>query len=227
VHQAEAEEDFLGRVAVAERGGGDHDQQRKAAGLHHQVPLATVDSLRAVVAAGGFADGVCGLPGSGKTTLAMRLAEHVPAVRLCPDEWMTDLGLDLFDEAARDRLERRLSSHAQDLLSLGQSVILEFGFWGRPERDEKRLAARALGVAVELHCLTVSLDELCKRIESRSADGTWGTALVTRKMLEEYAEHFEAPEEDELELFDQSPPGHFRWTLSKRAVSNEVRGETA
>ena len=36
---------------------------------------------------------VCGLPGSGKTTLARRLEETILAVRLCPDEWMADLGL--------------------------------------------------------------------------------------------------------------------------------------
>lgn len=85
---------------------------------------------------------LCGLPGSGKTTLAKRLAGELPAVRLCPDEWMADLGVDLFDEATRDRLERRFWSHAQDLLRLGQTVILEFGFWSRTERDEKRLGAR-------------------------------------------------------------------------------------
>ncbi|MEO3973638.1 AAA family ATPase [Streptomyces sp. CAU 1734] len=150
---------------------------------------------------------VCGLPGSGKTTLAGHLADRVPAVRLCPDEWMTGLGLDLFDEAARDRLEQVLSSHAMDLLRLGQSVILEFGFWGREERDAMRLAARALGAGVELHSLTASLDELYRRVESRSAHGTRGTAPVSRAMLEEWAEQFETPDEDELGRFDQPPPG--------------------
>jgi len=85
---------------------------------------------------------LCGLPGSGKTTLAKRLAREIPAVRLCPDEWMADLGIDLFDERTRERLERRFWDHAQDLLRLGQNVILEFGFWARSERDDKRLAWR-------------------------------------------------------------------------------------
>ncbi|MGW5277821.1 hypothetical protein ACWEQP_36125 [Streptomyces sp. NPDC004044] len=52
----------------------------------------------------------------------------IPAVRLCPDGWMSDLGADLFDELIHDRLEEWFWAHAQDLLRLGQTVILEFGF---------------------------------------------------------------------------------------------------
>ncbi|MFE3143716.1 AAA family ATPase [Streptomyces scopuliridis] len=150
---------------------------------------------------------LCGLPGSGKTTLAKRLTRAIPAVRLCPDEWLADLGADLFDEQMRDRLERRFWAHAQDLLRLGQTVILEFGFWGRSERDEKRLAAHALGVPVELHYLAASADELCRRLESRCLRGEPGTVPVGRELLKEYVRLFQAPDDDELSLFDAPPPG--------------------
>ncbi|KAB8188804.1 AAA family ATPase [Nonomuraea phyllanthi] len=150
---------------------------------------------------------LCGLPGSGKTTLAKRLADEVPAVRLCPDEWMASLGIDLFDEQARDRLERRFWEHAQDLLRLGQSVILEFGFWARSERDEKRSRARALGVAVELRYLAAPIDELCRRLEARNGKGEPGTVPISRELLEEYAKLFQAPDDDELALFDEPSPG--------------------
>ena len=50
---------------------------------------------------------ICGLPGAGKTTLARELEVSLPAVRLGGDEWMTDLGVDLFDQPFRDRLEAR------------------------------------------------------------------------------------------------------------------------
>ncbi|AZP22262.1 ATP-binding protein [Streptomyces aquilus] len=149
---------------------------------------------------------LCGLPGSGKTTLAKRLAEEIPAVRLCPDEWLAALGVDLFDEPARDRLERRFWHHTQDLLRLGQTVILEFGFWGRAERDEKRVAARALGVPVELHYLAVPMDELHRRLEARNRKEAPGTVPISHELLEKYVNVFQAPDADELRLFD-APTG--------------------
>jgi predicted kinase len=145
---------------------------------------------------------VCGLPGAGKTTLARRLADGIPAVRLCPDEWMASLGFDLYDEVGRDRLEAQFWRLAQDLLRLGQSAILESGFWLRSDRDEKRLGARALGAAVELHYLDVSLDERWRRIERRNAEGSWHTVPITRSQLEHYERFFEIPERAEMDLFD-------------------------
>jgi predicted kinase len=147
---------------------------------------------------------VCGLPGSGKTTLAQRLGEEMSAVRLCCDEWMAHLGIDLYDEDARDRIEKLFWQLAQDLLRLGQSVILESGFWLRFDRDEKRLGARGLGVAVELHYLDVPFEELSQRLEARTAEGAWGTVPINREQLRHWAQFFQPPDRAELDLFD--PP---------------------
>src|ERR687891_2967400 len=118
---------------------------------------------------------ICGLPGSGKTTLAEQLAPIVRAVRVSPDEWKHDLGIDYYDEQTRVRLEERLWRLGQELLMLGQSVILENGFWAREERDELRLAARTLGVAVELHYLEAPVEELWRRLELRNEQSKPGT----------------------------------------------------
>ena len=146
---------------------------------------------------------ICGLPGSGKTTLAKQLASEVPAVRLCPEEWKHDLGIDYYDEQGRVRLEKRLWRLAQELLGLGQSVILENGFWAREEREELRLGARSLNVAVELHYLEAAVDELWRRLEMRNEEAKPGTVPIKREDLEKWADQFEAPDASELALFDE------------------------
>ena len=145
---------------------------------------------------------MCGLPGAGKTMVARRLAAEIPALRLCPDEWITRLGFDLFDEVVRERIEALQWALAQEVLRLGRSVILENGFWQRAERDEKRLAARALGAQVELRYLDVPLDDLWRRIEARNAESGWRARPIRRDELEKWARSFEAPDAAEMALFD-------------------------
>jgi predicted kinase len=119
------------------------------------------------------------------------------------DQWTTDLGLDVWDDEFRVRLERQLWALTQELLAQGQSVILEWGHWARVERDEKRLGARALGVEVELHYLNAPLEELIERAERRSASGEWTASPITRAHLEQWATTFQAPDEEEILLFDK------------------------
>jgi predicted kinase len=145
---------------------------------------------------------ICGLPASGKSTLARRLAPRMLAVRLDKDGWVTQLGADLWDDDFRVRLERQLWALAQDLLALGQSVILEWGHWARVERDEKRASARSLGVRVELHHLDAPLEELIERAERRNASGEWTAAPITRAHFEAWATIFQPPDEAEMLLFD-------------------------
>jgi len=149
---------------------------------------------------------ICGLPGSGKTTLAKRLAPAIPAVRFCQDEWTAQLGVDLYDEAFKARLRGAFWQHAQELLRCGLSVILEFGFWARVERDELRLGARALGVAVELRYLDVATDELLRRLARRNELREWGTAAISPALFESYLAFWDPPQPAELALFDEPLP---------------------
>ncbi len=147
----------------------------------------------------------CGLPGSGKTTLAVRLAAERDAVRLSKDEWLWALGSSPWDGVARERVEGELWRLAQGLLGLGVSVVLDFGLWARREREELRAAARELGVGVELHLLEAPIDELWRRIDARNATEPWSTAPIRRSDLAAWAAAFEAPDADELAEFDAAP----------------------
>ena len=141
---------------------------------------------------------VCGLPGSGKTTHARQLAVERAAVRLAPDEWMTTLGVSLWDSVMRERIESLQWSLAKDLLRLGVSVIIEWGTWGRAERDRLREEARATGASVELCYLDVPRDELWRRIRARDAE----EPPISRSDVEEWARSFQAPDEEEMGLYD-------------------------
>lgn len=150
----------------------------------------------------------CGLPGAGKTTLAKQLAADRSAVRLTTDEWLWALGTTAWDARARDNVERELWRLAQEILRLGLSVVLDFGLWSRVERDEKRSAARGLGVDVELHYLDVPADELWGRIEARNAQPAWDESPIRRADLDGWLRVFEAPDAAELALFDSPPNSH-------------------
>jgi len=144
---------------------------------------------------------LCGLPASGKTTLAREIADTYGAVRLNPDEWELALGIDPFDAEFQVRLEAEFSRLAERLLVLGTSVVLEWGFWARSERDEKLELGRSLGAAVELRFLDVPYDELMRRVVDRHAKG--GLA-ITASHMEGYRTIFQPPTDDELALYD--PP---------------------
>jgi len=145
---------------------------------------------------------MCGLPGSGKTTLARQLEQERAALRLCPDEWIVALLADVTNLVERDRLREPVEAIqwkvAQRALALGINVILENGFWSRDERDAYRKQAEAQGARVELYYLDVGLEELWTRLSKRNADLPPGTFAVTREDIETWWGWFEAPTEDEL-----------------------------
>ena len=141
---------------------------------------------------------ICGLPGSGKTTVARQLGAEYRALRLAPDEWMIRIGADGYDEAKRAAVEAIQWELAQQLLVLGVSVILESGFWSRGERFEFRARAAELGADSRLVFLDVPRDELARRIGQRNASLPSGSFLVDEADLDGWIELFESPTPDEL-----------------------------
>lgn len=146
---------------------------------------------------------VCGLPGSGKTTLATQLSDARRAVRFSPDEWMESLGIDIWDSDARGRIEALQWTLAQDLLAIGTlNVIIEWGTWARSERDALRERGQQLGAAVELHFLDAPTEVLWDRILSRGLEGRLGSRPMTFAELASCRAAFEPPTASELELYD-------------------------
>lgn len=143
---------------------------------------------------------ICGLPGSGKTTMAKQVAAQRRGVRLGPDEWMSALGANFWDSAMRKRVESLQWALAQELLRVGATVLVEWGTWAREERDALRSGARDLGASVELLYLDIPLSELWQRIQARDLEDP----PIQRSDLDTWYQSLRAPDDEELSLYD--PP---------------------
>jgi predicted kinase len=150
---------------------------------------------------------LCGLPASGKSTLARQLAERDRAIRFNPDEWLHDLQVDFYDEDFRYRLEDRQWLLAQELLLLGVDVVIDWGIWVPEHREPKRVWAREHGVRVVLHVLDVPLAERWRRMELRNAAARPGTVPITYETLASYDAAFVLPDAEERARYDPDDPG--------------------
>ena len=112
---------------------------------------------------------------------------------------MDALSLNLYDEERRGKIEALQWKFGRELLALGLTVIIEWGTWGRSERDTLRLGARALGAAVELHYLSAPADVLFDRLQRRGLE----KPPIERDALSRWFEIFQVPTPEEMALFDK------------------------
>ena len=135
-----------------------------------------------------------GLPRAGKTTRAKELERETGAIRFTPDEWHLFLfGDDFHDprehalhDQRHDRVEQLRWGLGKRLLAQGVSVILDYGFWAREQREEKFREARALGADFQICYVHAPLEELCRR------------QTLTREDMEQWSALFQPPDEAEL-----------------------------
>jgi predicted kinase len=144
-----------------------------------------------------------GLPCSGKTTLAKKLAHERSALRLTPDEWQIGLfGQDAQEPEHAERhsfIETRRLNIASRALELGTNVILDFGFWAREEREDYRLRAERLGASSEVHFLDVAPEELLGRLAVRNSQPSKESFHISEESMKPWIEFFQKPTLEELE----------------------------
>ena len=111
---------------------------------------------------------------------------------------MQALSLILHDEDKRVQMEALQWTQTQRLLALGQTVIIEWGTWGRSERDTLRLGAKALGAVAELHYLSAPVEVLFERVQRCGMEAP----PLTQEDLMRNAQAFQVPVAEESALFD-------------------------
>jgi len=150
----------------------------------------------------------CGLPGSGKTSLARILEREASALRLTGDDWMHKLYPGISTPEAetgpcRARVEALQWQIALRAVGLGCNVVVDWGVWSRAERDTCRGEGRAAGAKVVLCFLDVPFEELWQRVSRRNAELPAGTFEISRTDLLRWSKLFEPPTMDEMALFDR------------------------
>ena len=150
----------------------------------------------------------CGVPGSGKTTIAKRLEAEQRAVRLTGDEWLHELYPNESDDALNAQLplvERLQWALALRTLALDVNVVLDWGLWTREERDRYRTEAQEHNARVVLCVLDLPpRDELVRRLNKRNAALPAGTFRIDEALLDYAPMWFERPTPAELALFDDT-----------------------
>ncbi|HEX8528035.1 AAA family ATPase [Allosphingosinicella sp.] len=141
---------------------------------------------------------VCGLPASGKSTLARQLAAQPDTIWLSPDEWMRRIVGDGYDNVRRDAVEQVQWELARKLLQLGLSVVLDNGFWSHAERAVFREEAARVGAQTRLHFCDAPLAELQRRAVARNRALPQNAFHVEPDDLTRWSRLFERPTVDEL-----------------------------
>jgi len=166
---------------------------------------------------------MCGLPASGKSWLARRLARPLRAICLRSDARRKLLaglpvgghapkgyGEGLYSEESRARTYRALLGDAIEMLEAGHSVVVDATFARRAERARFVDAAERMDLPYYVLHVTASEETTRRRLAERAADPS-NISDADFSVYERAKESFEAPEEVpgghvlELESGDRPP----------------------
>lgn len=113
---------------------------------------------------------MCGFLGFGKTTLAQRLEEELPALRLTHDEIMLKRYGRMPDDfqARYKEVDAFIRQEAAKAVGRGQNVVLDYGFWNKAKRAEYFQWAKTLTPNVQFYAVICDIDTARERVAERS-----------------------------------------------------------
>ena len=142
---------------------------------------------------------LCGLPGAGKTTYAKDLSMRTGAKIFSLDELVHKKYGDMHgcELAVREcAVKYEILPEIEELLRNGQSVILDFGFYKKQERDRYHKLAELFSVQSEIHYITASYQTLLERVIKRNNTED-NIHYIDKEILDVLIARFEEPDDSE------------------------------
>jgi len=136
---------------------------------------------------------MCGLAGSGKSTVARRL-ERDGYVLLSFDEeaWRRGHRDHPVSPADASRVHEHLQGELIKMVASGARAVVDTSFWSRASRDDYRRLLAPLGVVPAVYHVVVPRDVLLSRLKTRSGAGP-NDIVVSAESLQAYADGFQDP----------------------------------
>ena len=147
---------------------------------------------------------ICGKICSGKTTYAERIKISENAIVLSSDDAVLRLfGHYLGDEHERiaEKVEKYLLDQSLNILATGTSVILDWGFWTKKERQEIYQFYCLHGYTPTWHYITVTDSVWTRNIQTRNrlvVSGQLQAFHIDTNLMLKFQEMFEEPDPSEM-----------------------------
>ena len=148
---------------------------------------------------------LCGPAGSGKTTHAEKLVAQ-GASKLSIDESMAQHGKAGEDYPVEEypALEREVLRKNREALvgaiTVGETVVLDYGFGRREERDEYKALIEESGGNWRLLYFATPRDELWQRLRARNQQVGPNAMPVSQQLLDDMLRWFEVPNREGEEI---------------------------
>jgi predicted kinase len=123
---------------------------------------------------------VCGVPGAGKSTFALHVADRWGAVRLASETFAEELGAAArtasgdFSKEAIVHAYSAMGTAVTDALAINKLVVAVGSFRSEEQRTRFRDIAKCFGASVITLRIVCSIETAAKRIRSRLASGERG-----------------------------------------------------
>jgi predicted kinase len=147
----------------------------------------------------------CGKVCSGKSTFAKQLEDEFGFFHFSVDEWMLHFYGESVDrrvfELQLSNCKEMIFSIAYKLLSYGQNVVLDFGFWKQVERRTACLDALKRGFHATIIYFPIDLEKQLEYMIRRQSSQPEDHYRFTDRSVQDLNQLFEEPDEAESVIF--------------------------